>query len=297
MSLQAANTVPPIRAVISGTVLRIRGLRKSYKSRGTLREAVRCTDIDLPGGQITLIYGPNGSGKTTFLRSLAGVARPSAGVVRLLADGDETPTPTVRYVPEGGRGFHAALSTRQNMVWAARLRGKDPTDVFLGASAALRLLLDENNPSRSLSRGQKQLLAIGMALIDSPDFLLLDEPSNGLDPPALAEVVSTLRKIAGEGCGVVIATHDLNLSSSADCVLFMDRGQILDRPPGGARVTHGCAVTMLGEGGQKSGAFSDAAEFIGSAAEVIDFLQTLDRDRVQSLRVMRRDVQDLYEGR
>lgn len=208
-----------------------RGLGRRYGRRWALRGL----DLDLPPGQVVAVVGPNGAGKTTLLRLLAGLDRPAEG--RMLLAG--------RAITEWreGRGaiglvthqprLYPQLNPAEQLRFHALLHGREPRPSELAA------LLDAqglgpwaHRPSRTLSRGLAQRLALARALLPDPVALLLDEPFTGLDPVAAADLAARLRAARAAGKAVLLTTHDLErLPGLADTLLVLRGGRAVWRGP------------------------------------------------------------------
>jgi ABC-type multidrug transport system ATPase subunit len=199
----------PVRA----PAVRTRGLTKSF---GT-HQAVAGIDLEVPAGAVYGFLGPNGSGKTTTIRMLLGLVRPSAGEIELL--GCPVPERVVDALPRVGAlvegpAFHPYLSGRANLLRLdAADRTADPATtatrvdaaldrVGLGAAAAKRF--------RAYSLGMRQRLAIAGALLMPKDLMVLDEPTNGLDPQGTREVRSLIASFADDGASVLVSSHLLS---------------------------------------------------------------------------------------
>jgi heme exporter protein A len=176
-------------------------------------------DLKLHRGELLTIIGPNGAGKTTLLRCLAGLSKPSGGRVLLSGrDLAENPTDARRAI-----GFvshdtllYGSLTAAENLLFYGRLY--DVSDVRRRVKETLeRLELAHrgDDPVRTLSRGMRQRLAIGRALLHDPSVVLLDEPHTGLDVGAQEMLDQTLRDLSDAGRTVLMTTHNLTTAASA----------------------------------------------------------------------------------
>ena len=179
--------------------------------------AVDALDLLVPSGAVYGFLGPNGSGKTTTIRMLLGLVTPSSGKVRLLGrpmpGGAGAVLPRVGALVEGP-AFHPYLSGRDNL---ARLdaadRTSDPRTSRARVDAALDrvgLLAAATKRYRAYSLGMRQRLAIASSLLRPRDLLVLDEPTNGLDPQGTREVRSLVGSLADEGTTVLVSSHLLS---------------------------------------------------------------------------------------
>jgi heme ABC exporter ATP-binding subunit CcmA len=194
--------------------------------------ALRGVDLAVPAGALLAVLGPNGAGKSTLLRVLSGLARPSAGRVRVGDAGAD------RRAARGRVGYvgHASLlypelSARENLRFAARLHG-----VPDGAARAARLLAEQDleavadRPAAALSQGQSRRLALARALVHEPALLLLDEPFAGLDRAAAGRLAERLAALRAARRALVLVTHDLALAARlADEAIVLLCGRVAHR--------------------------------------------------------------------
>jgi ABC-2 type transport system ATP-binding protein len=172
------------------------------------RVAVEDLDLAIPTGVVSGFVGPNGAGKTTTIRMLLGLIRPSAGSGTVLghplSDGRGY-LPRVGALIEGPT-FYPTLSGRANLLVLARLAGLGETRI---SEVLARVGLSERaaDKFRSYSLGMKQRLGIAAALLPAPELLILDEPTNGLDPAGIAEIRRLLANFASEGMTVLVSSH------------------------------------------------------------------------------------------
>jgi ABC-2 type transport system ATP-binding protein len=187
------------------------GLSKRFRN-GQL--AVDNLDLDVPKGAVYGFLGPNGSGKTTTIRMLLGLAFPTSGTVRLLEapipDAAAAVLPRVGALVEGP-AFYSFLHGRDNLIrYDAADRTADPKTVGPRVDAALErvgLTAAAHKKYRHYSLGMKQRLAIAAALLRERELIILDEPTNGLDPQGTREVRTLIRSVAAEGMTVFVSSH------------------------------------------------------------------------------------------
>ncbi|MEV6274351.1 ABC transporter ATP-binding protein [Nocardia sp. NPDC051832] len=182
------------------------GLTKRY---GTIT-AVDGVAMRVEAGEIYGFLGPNGAGKTTTLRMLVGLIRPSAGSATVLgrAPGDPDVLRRIGVLIEGP-GFYPYLSGRDNLRVLAKYRGLGRADVE-DALDRVGLAARADDKFRTYSLGMKQRLGVGAALLGHPDLLILDEPTNGLDPAGMAEMRELITALAGDGHTVLLSSHMLS---------------------------------------------------------------------------------------
>ncbi|RMI02875.1 ATP-binding cassette domain-containing protein, partial [Cellulomonas triticagri] len=219
-------------AVTADLAVRTAGLTKRFRSG---QVAVDGIDLEVPRGAVYGFLGPNGSGKTTTIRMLLGLAHPTAGQAWLL--GAAVPDEAVRVLPRVGAlvegpAFHPYLSGRANL---ARLDAADatadPRTTRRRAEAALDrvgLAASAAKPYRQYSLGMKQRLGLAAALLQPRDLLVLDEPTNGLDPQGTREVRHLVRELADAGTTVLVSSHLLaEIEQVCSHVGIMSRGRLL----------------------------------------------------------------------
>ncbi|MEU4321833.1 ABC transporter ATP-binding protein [Nocardia fluminea] len=190
--------------------------------------AVDAVSMRVAAGEIYGFLGPNGAGKTTTLRMLAGLIRPSAGsaTVHGLSPGDPEVLRRTGVLIEGP-GFYPYLSGRDNLRVLARYRGHGGAEVEK-ALERVGLASRAGDRFRTYSLGMKQRLGVGAALLGDPDLLILDEPTNGLDPAGLAEMRALITDLAADGHTVLLSSHQLaEVQEICDRVGVISDGRLL----------------------------------------------------------------------
>jgi branched-chain amino acid transport system ATP-binding protein len=213
-------------------MLRLEGLH-TYYGRGHILQGV---DLEVPAGEIAAVLGRNGVGKTTTLRSIIGLARPQRGRV-LLAGKDVAgwaPHRIVRlgvgYVPEG-RMIFPELTVVENIQVAQRVPARQWSmerlfEIFPSLAERRR------SKGSQLSGGEQQMLAVARALVTDPRIILLDEPSQGLAPLVVEELIRLIRRLRQEGVSFLLVEQNLKLAEAlADLVYVMVKGQTVYRAP------------------------------------------------------------------
>jgi ABC-type multidrug transport system ATPase subunit len=193
--------------------VRTRALTKAFGAH----QAVAGIDLEVPAGAVYGFLGPNGSGKTTTIRMILGLVRPTAGEIELL--GCPVPERVVDALPRVGAlvegpAFHPYLSGRANLLRLdAADRTADPSTSGHRVDAALErvgLSAAAGKRFRAYSLGMRQRLAIAAALLMPKDLMVLDEPTNGLDPQGTREVRSLIGSLADDGATVLVSSHLLS---------------------------------------------------------------------------------------
>jgi ABC-2 type transport system ATP-binding protein len=169
-------------------------------------------DLDVATGQIHGLVGPNGAGKTTLLGILLGLALADQGTLAVLGQ----PAGRARQVPDGvagfidGPGVYPALTARRNLAELARLRGYGAKADIDDALAQVGLADVADDKVRGFSLGMRQRIGLAAALLTRPRLLILDEPSNGLDPAGRKHVHGVLRRLAADGTAVLLSSHQMD---------------------------------------------------------------------------------------
>jgi ABC-2 type transport system ATP-binding protein len=200
-------------------------LTKTYGDR----KAVDALTFGVPTGSVCGFIGPNGAGKTTTLRMLLGLIRPSSGTATVLGQTIDDPARYIHRVGAmiEGPAFYPTLSGRRNLQVLAALGGIDDVrvDELLATVSMTRRAADA---FKSYSLGMKQRIGIAAALLNDPELLILDEPTNGLDPPGIREVRDLLRSLADAGKTVLVSSHLLDeLQHICDHVVIIRTGALI----------------------------------------------------------------------
>ena len=225
----------------SGTAVETLGLRKAYRSVRGRVVGVEGLDLRVPAGGVHALIGLPGSGKTTTLRLLTGLAHADSGAIKIFG------TPVPDGLPElagrigavvGAPGFQPRLSGRRNLALLASAAGVPRTRVD---EVLARVILADRakEPYGTYSADEARRLALAAALLRDPDLLVVDEPSAGLDAVGTREIRQALRRLADQGKTVLVATSVLTEAQQiADTVTVLDAGRVL---------AQGTAADLLGD--------------------------------------------------
>jgi ABC-type Mn2+/Zn2+ transport system ATPase subunit len=233
------------------TGVRVEGLAAGYGGAPVLRDV----DFALRGGERVGLLGPNGGGKTTLFRVLLGELRPLAGRV-------EVPG-RIGVVPQTERSRLdfpvsaldvALMGTVSRLPWWRR-PGRAERRAAREALAAVGLAGEADTTFGDLSGGQRQRVLVARALVQDASLVLLDEPFTGMDTVSAERLEALLRRLAGEGRTLLIATHDIDQARGWDRVLCVNRRQVAFGPPGDVltrdvlEATYGGAIVEIPGGG------------------------------------------------
>lgn len=238
--------VPRPHAVDASPVVSLKDVSFAYPG-GTA--SVDHLDMRVYPGEVVGIVGQNGAGKTTLTKLLNGLLRPASGTVRMA--GLDT-----REVPTSAIAAHCATlfqnpdyqlckdTVLDEVAFGLTLQGVDEKDARKRAAAVIaRFGLPSDEAPFSLSRGQRQMVALASVVVTEPEVVLLDEPTSGLDYRECMTVMDTVSKMAERGCAVIMVCHDMEVVSDfAERIVVMADGRILDR--GGTQQMFGDAELM-----------------------------------------------------
>jgi putative ABC transport system ATP-binding protein len=215
---------------------RCHGIEKIYRRATGETHALRGVDAEFPAGHLTAVMGPSGSGKSSLLRILSALDRPTRGTVEV---GD------VRLSSLGRRDrrrfrrerlahvFQRAsdnlisyLTVEEHFRMSAHLRGRtdDGADEML---EALNIAHLRDNLPHELSGGEQQRVAFGQAAIGAPDLIVADEPSAELDHISASALIELMARLSHRGTAVIVATHDPLVADAADSVIGIDKGELV----------------------------------------------------------------------
>jgi branched-chain amino acid transport system ATP-binding protein len=191
--------------------------------------AVNGVSLSVPEGSVTAVLGANGAGKTSLLRTITGLVRPTSGAVTFAGEDitrlrvEDIVRLGLAHVPEG-RGVISELTVAENLRLGGLWRGRDAAPADQIYDLFPRLRERRAQPASTLSGGERQMLSIGRALMARPTALLLDEPSLGLAPRLVAQIMGMIRRLA-DGFGLAILLVEQNARSALS---IADRGVVLN---------------------------------------------------------------------
>jgi len=238
------TAVPATRTASDGLAVFTQGLVKRYGSRA----AVAGLDLHVPRGMVYGFLGPNGSGKTTTLRLLVGMARPDAGSIELLGE-PYTWRDRRRLFRVGALieqpSFYPYLSGRDNLRVFGAAGPPTPRHRAEAVLGFVGLSERARDKVKTYSLGMKQRLGIAAALLSDPELLLLDEPANGLDPGGIVAMRELLRFLTSQGKTVLVSSHILpEMEQMADVVGIIAAGRLVREGPLATILEHGTRVRV-----------------------------------------------------
>ena len=289
---------------MSETVILTRGLRKEFSGRRGTHVAVDDLDLAVPAGGVHGFLGPNGSGKTTTIRMLLGLAAPTSGAMALFGEPVPQHLPAVMErvgaVVESPK-FAPNFTGRQNLRLLASSVGRTTADVD-EALDKVGLGQRSDDRYRAYSLGMKQRLAIAATLLKKPHLLILDEPTNGLDPAGIREIRDLVKDLGASGVTVLLSSHILaEVQQVCDSVTIIGNGRLLasgkvqelmattgayrvvvDRPDDAVRALDVAGLTATVDDGalvvETDRAGSDISRVLGEAGIWLDELTPLRAD-------------------
>lgn len=214
-------------------MLRIEGLSGGYGPTRVLRDVT----LEVPAGEVTCVMGRNGAGKTTLMRAIMGQITRSAGQISLPGQplqslpAHEVPRHGIGYVPQGRRLF-GAMTVAENLEIGLMTRGKgaQTRETVLALFPRLRERLDQ--AAGTLSGGEQQMLALARALCLEPAVLLLDEPTEGLQPSMIQLIRDTVTTLRDQGVAILLVEQRVEaVLNIADRVAFMEHGRMAEITP------------------------------------------------------------------
>ncbi|MFD7899571.1 alpha/beta fold hydrolase [Streptomyces sp. NPDC059743] len=234
LTARRRTNAPAPDPALAEVPLQITDLSKRY-AKSADRYAVRDLSLRVEKGQVLGLLGPNGAGKTTTLRMLMGLISPDAGEIRVFGHAIRPGAPVLSRVGSfvEGAGFLPHLSGRDNLELYWQATGRPAGDSHIEEALEIAGLGDAlARAVRTYSQGMRQRLAIAQAMLGMPDLLILDEPTNGLDPPQIREMRDVMIRYAADGRTVIVSSHLLSeVEQSCTHLVVMHRGQLIQAGP------------------------------------------------------------------
>ena len=227
-------------------VVETAGLTKRFGER----VAVNDVELRVPRGSAFGYLGPNGAGKTTLIRMLLGLTQASEGSMRLLGrpvpERREEALARVGAIVEEPR-FHGHLTGRENLAIVAAARGGEAYRRIDGALRRVGLAERADDRVKRYSLGMRQRLGVAQSLLPDPELLILDEPTNGLDPAGIQEFRGMIRGFVDEGRTVLLSSHLLDeVEKICDAVAIVDLGRVVAQGPIDAIAADGASSIVVG---------------------------------------------------
>ncbi|MFH8679850.1 alpha/beta fold hydrolase [Streptomyces lydicus] len=264
--------------------LQISGLSKRYAGSADIPRAlnsvrageapfaVREVSFRVEKGQVLGLLGPNGAGKTTTLRMLMGLITPDEGEVRIFGQAIRPGAPVLSRVGAfvEGAGFLPHLSGRANLDLYWQATGRPADDAHLDEALEIAGLGDAlQRAVRTYSQGMRQRLALAQAMLGLPDLLILDEPTNGLDPPQIREMRDVMIRYAAAGRTVIVSSHLLSeVEQSCTHLVVMDRGRLVQAGPV-AEITGSGDALLVGVAGPLTDAVVEKVAALPGVASAV----------------------------
>jgi ABC-2 type transport system ATP-binding protein len=216
-------------------VIEVAGLRKEYRQRrGHRIVALDGLDLSVPAGGVFGFLGPNGSGKTTTIRCLLGLARPTAGGCRVLGAHSSSDYASVQHRVGSmieTQALFPGFTGRENLSLLTEMAGL-PGSAVDTALERVELATRADDLLRTYSLGMRQRLGLAAALLKDPELLILDEPANGLDPAGIRDIRNLLRRLGDEGRTVFVSSHLLaEVQQLCDHVAVLAEGRAVAAGP------------------------------------------------------------------
>jgi len=214
---------------VGGEILRLKNITKTFNGR----RAVNDISFEIRGRVIYGLLGPNGAGKTTLLRMITGLLRPTQGNITLfgaMRPGQSEAKKKTGYMPQS-LAIYPGLSVQENIAFFGRIYGMRGDLLGKRVDEVLDIveLRDRrHSPVSELSGGTIRRVLLASALVHRPHFLLLDEPTSGVDPLLRIKIWDLLERLTGDGTAVLITTHHISEAQRCRRVLFLREGTLVD---------------------------------------------------------------------
>ncbi|MFH9225108.1 alpha/beta fold hydrolase [Streptomyces lydicus] len=271
LTARRRTAAPAPDPALAEVPLQISGLSKRYAGSAD-RYAVREVSFRVEKGQVLGLLGPNGAGKTTTLRMLMGLITPDEGEVRIFGQAIRPGAPVLSRVGAfvEGAGFLPHLSGRANLDLYWQATGRPADDAHLDEALEIAGLGDAlQRAVRTYSQGMRQRLALAQAMLGLPDLLILDEPTNGLDPPQIREMRDVMIRYAAAGRTVIVSSHLLSeVEQSCTHLVVMDRGRLVQAGPV-AEITGSGDTLLVGVAGPLTDAVVEKVAALPGVASAV----------------------------
>jgi ABC-2 type transport system ATP-binding protein len=221
--------------VSNDVIIKTNGLTKRFGSPSKGILAVDNLNIEVKHGNIFGFLGPNASGKTTTIGMLLGLVRPTSGSIELFGHDSKQNLPALLRRTSSvleNSPFYPYLSGRDNLEIFARTMGGEKTERINEVLTTVGLKKRSKNKVKTYSLGMRQRLCIAMALLSDPELLILDEPTNGLDPEGIIEIRELIRSLGKEGKTIFLSSHLLHeVEQVCDHVAILNKGKVIAHGP------------------------------------------------------------------
>ncbi len=215
------------------TILEIKGLKKYYKSgiRGLVVAALDGLDLEVKKGEIFGMLGPNGAGKSTAIKIILGLLKANSGECKIFGEKMSSRLrKRIGYLPEAPN-FYKFLSAKELIVFYAKLcgmKGKQAEEASIKALELVGLSDALNRRLSTYSKGMLQRAGLAQAIVHDPEFVILDEPSSGLDPIGMADMADMILRLKADGKTVLLCSHMMDeVEKLCDRVAIIAKGKVL----------------------------------------------------------------------
>lgn len=259
-------------------IIKLEGLSKKYGSITALKNV----SLEVHKGEVLGLLGPNGSGKTTMINILLGLIKPTKGSVDLFG-GKWQPHLLKRVgIIMDDHPFYPDSSGRENLKMLGGLEEEISPDVIDEKLEFVGLADRANSKFRTYSLGMKQRLSIALALLKDPEFLIFDEPTNGMDPAGISEIRNLIKKLGAEGKTIFLASHLLNeVEQVCESVAIIKKGKIIVRDNIGKLLSGSSEITLKTSDNARALSVLNGCGFIEEITQADEsILLRVDEDKV-----------------
>lgn len=215
-------------------MLKVKNLKKTFKKKESVVEALKGVSLSIERGEIVGLVGPNGAGKTTLIKCILGITHFDEGEITIngLPHSNSEVKKNEGYVPEEAR-LYTNLTGRENLLLFAELVGMNKAQAKKKIEELLEFvdLKDAGDGLvRTYSKGMTQRLSVAQALLNDPEFVILDEPMSGLDPLGRIMMIDLIKKLKDEGKTVLMSTHIIpDVEAVCGSFVLINKGEIVER--------------------------------------------------------------------